>query len=89
MGTETRNPRGVTGEPERWRRNHWVNQVAIHAEMRPDEVALRFCGADTTWRQLRERSEQLADALARRGVSGGDRVIILMLNNTEIGRAHV
>ena len=70
-------------QPLRSRRNHWINQVAIHADMRPDAVAFRFNGADTTWKQLHDRSEALADALARRGVGFGDRVLIVMLNHTE------
>ncbi|WP_416567274.1 fatty-acid--CoA ligase FadD5 [Nocardia testacea] len=70
-------------EPIRSRRNHWNNQIATHAVMRPDEVALRFRGADTTWRQLHERSQKFADALARRGIGFGDRVLILALNYPE------
>ncbi|MFC9994346.1 fatty-acid--CoA ligase FadD5 [Nocardia sp. NPDC127526] len=70
-------------EPIRSRRNHWVNQVATHAAMRPDQVAFRFQGTDTTWSQLHERSERFADALARRGVGFGDRVLLLALNYVE------
>ncbi|MEC3914256.1 fatty-acid--CoA ligase FadD5 [Nocardia sp. CDC160] len=70
-------------EPIRSRRNHWVNQVATHAAMRPDHVAFKFKGVDTTWKQLHERSEKFADALSRRGVGFGDRVLILALNYTE------
>ncbi|QLY30980.1 long-chain-fatty-acid--CoA ligase [Nocardia huaxiensis] len=70
-------------EPIRSRRNHWVNQIATHAAMRPAQVAFRFKGVDTTWKQLHERSEKFADALARRGVGFGDRVAILALNYTE------
>ncbi|MTE14654.1 fatty-acid--CoA ligase FadD5 [Nocardia aurantiaca] len=70
-------------EPIRSRRNHWVNQIATHAAMRPDHVAFRFKGVDTTWKQLHERSEKFADALSRRGVGFGDRVLILALNYTE------
>ena len=70
-------------QPLRSRRNHWNNQVAVHAMMRPDEVAFRYSGKDTTWQQLNDRSEALADALARRGVGHGDRVLIVMLNHTE------
>ncbi|MDQ2629197.1 MAG: fatty-acid--CoA ligase FadD5 [Actinomycetota bacterium] len=73
----------MTAQPLRSRRNHWVNQVAIHAEMRPDAVAFRCRGTDTSWRQLHERSERLASALFRRGISFGDRVLIVMLNHTE------
>lgn len=73
----------MTAQPLRSRRNHWVNQVAIHAEMRPDAVAFRCRGTDTSWRQLHDRSERLAAALFRRGISFGDRVLIVMLNHTE------
>ncbi|MCC3318142.1 fatty-acid--CoA ligase FadD5 [Nocardia africana] len=72
-----------TDEPIRSRRNHWNNQIATHALMRPDAVAIRFRGQDTTWKQLHERSLKFADALARRGVGFGDRVLILALNYTE------
>ncbi|WP_405134194.1 fatty-acid--CoA ligase FadD5 [Nocardia sp. NBC_01388] len=70
-------------EPIRSRRNHWVNQIATHATMRPANVAFRFKGVDTTWLRLHERSERFADALARRGVGFGDRVLLLALNYTE------
>ncbi|MET8876447.1 fatty-acid--CoA ligase FadD5 [Nocardia sp. NPDC004604] len=70
-------------EPLRSRRNHWNNQIASHAQMRPDAVAVRFRGVDTTWRQLHERSLKFADALARRGIGFGDRVLILALNYPE------
>ncbi|QIS23765.1 fatty-acid--CoA ligase FadD5 [Nocardia terpenica] len=70
-------------EPVRSRRNHWNNQLATHARMRPDAVAIRYRGADTTWRQLHERSQRFADALARRGIGFGDRVLILALNHPE------
>ena len=55
-------------EPIRSRRNHRNNQIASHAQMRQDAVAVRFRGVDTTWRQLHERSLKFADALARRGI---------------------
>ncbi|WP_062981644.1 fatty-acid--CoA ligase FadD5 [Nocardia anaemiae] len=70
-------------EPIRSRRNHWNNQIASHAQMRPDAVAVRFRGVDTTWRQLHERSLKFADALSRRGIGFGDRVLILALNYPE------
>ncbi|MEV0249693.1 fatty-acid--CoA ligase FadD5 [Nocardia sp. NPDC050712] len=70
-------------EPIRSRRSHWNNQLATHALMRPDAVALRFRGQDTTWAQLHTRSEKFADALARRGVGFGDRVLLLALNYPE------
>ncbi|MFD1814810.1 fatty-acid--CoA ligase FadD5 [Rhodococcus gannanensis] len=70
-------------QPLQSRRNHWNNQVATHALMRPEETALRFLGATTTWAGLHGRSEALADALHRRGVGFGDRVLIVMLNRPE------
>ncbi|NMN96331.1 fatty-acid--CoA ligase FadD5 [Antrihabitans stalactiti] len=73
----------AVAEPLRSRRNHWVNQVAIHAQMRPDAPAFRYLGTDTSWKQLHDRSEAFADALARRGVGWGDRVLIVMLNHVE------
>ncbi|MEB3031721.1 fatty-acid--CoA ligase FadD5 [[Mycobacterium] nativiensis] len=73
----------MIAQPLRSRRNHWMNQVAIHAEMRPESVAFRCRGIDTTWRQLHDRSQRLAGALFRRGISFGDRVLIVMLNHTE------
>src|SRR5579875_1802922 len=51
--------------------------------MQPQGTALRFCGTTLTWAQLRRRVAALADALSRRGVGFGDRVMILMLNRTE------
>ena len=56
--------------------------MAVHAQMKPDSVAFRYRGADTTWAQLNRRIEALADALARRGVGQGDRVLVVMLNHT-------
>ncbi|MEV0462560.1 fatty-acid--CoA ligase FadD5 [Nocardia tengchongensis] len=70
-------------EPIRSVRNHWVNQIATHAAMRPDHVAFKLEGAETTWKQLHERSEKFAGALSRRGVGFGDRVVLLALNYTE------
>ncbi|OBH19573.1 long-chain-fatty-acid--CoA ligase [Mycolicibacter terrae] len=74
-------------QPYRARRQNWVNQLDRHALMQPDAPALRFLGQTTTWAQLRERVGALADALSRRGVGFGDRVMILMLNRTEFVEA--
>ncbi|RMI31494.1 fatty-acid--CoA ligase FadD5 [Nocardia stercoris] len=63
------------------RRNNWINQIATHATMRPDGLAVRYRGNDTTWRQLHDRFEKLADALSRRGVGFGDRVLVLAFNH--------
>src|ERR1700756_4300702 len=51
--------------------------------MQPNATALRFLGNTVTWDGLHRRVVALADALSRRGVAFGDRVMILMLNRTE------
>ena len=74
-------PRTSTrGEPLRSTRNHWMTWVETHALMRPDGVAFRFLGNDTTWAALRRRVADLASGLAGRGVGSGDRVLLLTLN---------
>ncbi|KUI05419.1 long-chain fatty acid--CoA ligase [Mycolicibacterium acapulense] len=72
-----------TAQPYLARRQNWTNQLARHALMQPDATALRHLGKTTTWRELDARVNALAGALSRRGVSFGDRVLILMLNRTE------
>ncbi|MBV8930350.1 MAG: long-chain-fatty-acid--CoA ligase [Mycobacteriaceae bacterium] len=72
-----------TDEPYRSRRQNWITQLARHALMQPDTTAFRFLGKTLTWGELHGRLEALADALSRRGVGFGDRVLILMLNRTE------
>jgi len=77
-------PRTSTrGEPLRSTRNHWMTWVETHALMRPDDVAFRFLGNDTTWAALRRRVADLASGLAGRGVGSGDRVLLLTLNRPE------
>lgn len=73
----------AVSEAQRSRRTNWNNQIARHAQMISDRTALRFLGDSITWSTLDARVEKLADALARRGVSFGDRVLILMLNRPE------
>ena len=70
-------------QPYLARRQNWTNQLARHSLMQPDATALRFAGQTTTWRELDRRVNALADALSRRGVAYGDRVMILMLNRPE------
>ncbi|MCW2651688.1 MAG: Long-chain-fatty-acid--CoA ligase [Mycobacterium sp.] len=72
-----------TEQPYLARRQNWSNQLSRHAMMQPDKTALRFLGKTTTWRELDRRVDALADALDRRGVGFGDRVLILMLNRPE------
>jgi fatty-acyl-CoA synthase len=73
----------ATDQPYLARRQNWINQLERHALMQPDAPALRFLGNTLTWAELRRRVAALADALSRRGVGFGDRVMILMLNRTE------
>ncbi len=70
-------------QPYLARRQNWVNQLERHALMQPNATALRFLGKTVTWADLRRRVSALADALSRRGVGFGDRVMVLMLNRTE------
>ncbi|GAB2920928.1 fatty-acid--CoA ligase FadD5 [Rhodococcus aerolatus] len=78
--TPTREP---APEPDLARRNHWVAHVARHAHERPDHPALRCRGVSTTYAQLHDRAARLASALARRGVSRGDRVALVTTNRSE------
>jgi fatty-acyl-CoA synthase len=73
----------TTEQPYAARRQNWTNQLARHALMQPDATALRYLGQTTTWAELQHRVNALADALSRRGVRYGDRVLILMLNRPE------
>jgi fatty-acyl-CoA synthase len=73
----------ATDQPYRARRQNWTTQLARHALMHPDAPALRFLGKTLTWGQLDRRVTALADALSRRGVAFGDRVLILMMNRPE------
>ena len=70
-------------QPYRSRRQNWTNQLGRHALMQPEATALRFLGKTHTWGQLDRRVTALANALSRRGVGFGDRVMILMLNRPE------
>jgi len=70
-------------QPYLARRQNWVNQLERHALMQPNGTALRFLGNTVTWAELRRRVAALADALSRRGVGFGDRVMVLMLNRAE------
>ena len=70
-------------QPYLARRQNWTTQLARHALMQPDQIALRFLGVSTTWGELDRRVTELAGALHRRSVRFGDRVLILMLNRPE------
>lgn len=77
----------TTEQPYLSRRQNWTNQLARHALMQPNATALRFMGRTTTWGEFDHRVTRLADALHRRGVGFGDRVMILMLNRPEFVEA--
>ncbi len=77
----------ATEQPYLARRQNWCNQLERHALMQPGATALRFLGNTVTWGALHRRVSALADALSRRGVGFGDRVMILMLNRTEFVEA--
>ena len=72
-----------TEQPYLARRQNWTNQLSRHALMQPEDTAIRFMGKSITWAELDRRVSALADALSRRGVAFGDRVMILMLNRPE------
>ena len=55
---------------------HW-------AAVRPDHPALRWAGGELTYRELDERTNRLAQALAAAGVGRGDRVAYLDKNSPE------
>ncbi|GAA2977352.1 fatty-acyl-CoA synthase [Microbacterium terrae] len=73
--------------PSAARRNHWMNQVAGHASMKPDATAFRFVGQSWTWGQVDSHMDAFAAALQRRGVAAGDRVLLLTLNRPEVVEA--
>ena len=77
----------ATEQPYLSRRQNWSNQLARHALMQPGATAIRFMGRTTTWADFDHRVSKLAEALHRRGVRQGDRVMILMLNRPEFVEA--
>ncbi|MDQ1672527.1 MAG: fatty-acyl-CoA synthase, partial [Frankiaceae bacterium] len=50
------------------RRYTWLTQLDRHASQMPERTALRFQGSGTTWRELKDRVDWLAAALAERGI---------------------
>lgn len=69
------------------RRNNWNTWVATHAEMNPHGEAFRYLGETTTWAQLHRNIGHFGDALARRGVRKGDRVMLITLNSPQFVEA--
>ncbi|QVI28347.1 fatty-acyl-CoA synthase [Mycolicibacterium neoaurum] len=79
----TQSATSSTEQPYLARQQNWSNQLSRHALMQPDKTALRFLGQTTTWADLDRRVDALAAALHSRGITAGDRVLILMLNRPE------
>ena len=66
------------------RRLSYGEQLARTTRKTPDALALKFEGKQRTFRELDERVTRLANALADRGVSYGDRVATFMMNRLEV-----
>ena len=71
------------------RRMSHGEQLARTARRSPGTVAFRFGDVDRTFAELDERVNRLANALAERGVSYGDRVATLMMNRTEVAETYL
>lgn len=57
--------------------------VRGHVRQRPDQVAIVFEGRDITWRDLDERSNRVAHALAAAGIAPEDRIARVDKNTPE------
>ena len=66
------------------RRLSYGEQLARTARKTPDARALKFGDEERAFRKLDERVTRLANALADRGVSYGDRVATFMMNRLEV-----
>jgi len=60
-----------------------ADMLQSRAAASPEHPAILFEGTTTTYRQLDERSSQLAHAMAARGIAAGDRVAIFLPNLPE------
>lgn len=69
--------------PPAIRRNHWMNHIRTQASRQPDAPMLKFLGETTSWSQMVDAMERISAALARRGVTAGDRVLLLTLNHPQ------
>ena len=69
------------------RRLHWMNMLSLHAQDRPDEVALTGADGTETWGSFEARVSAVAADLQERGVTRGDRVFILGLNSVAYATA--
>ena len=57
--------------------------VRLHGQERPDQIAIVFGDREVTWREIDERSSQLANALAAAGVQAGDRIARIEKNGPD------
>lgn len=72
------------GEPLR----HMGDLPDMGAERYPDHPAIVFQGEETTYRDLKERSNQVANMLADNGVEPGDRVALYIPNTKQFPEAY-
>lgn len=71
-------------QPFHSRRMHWMNMLDLHATDRPEEIAVTTATENISWLELQGRVHAMAaDLQHTRGVSPGDRVLILALNSAE------
>lgn len=62
---------------------HFNRYIAHWSLRRPDRMALSCLGETITWREIDERSAQIAAFLAERGIEPGDRVALLAENSID------
>ena len=74
---------GVPHSLQPYPRTTLVDLLRSAASERPDHPALLFKGARMTYRELDEKTDALAAALATIGVRKGDRVALLMPNSPQ------
>lgn len=53
------------------------------ARWRPNDIAIKFGGVSTSWRELDTRTNELAAGLVERGIGRGDRMGLLLTNCLE------
>ena len=53
------------------------------ARWRPDELAIKYAGIETSWKELNSRTSDLAAGLAGKGIVKGDRIALLLTNCME------
>ncbi len=76
--------RGVPQSLKPYPEKTLADVVRSHAEQKPDQVAFFFMGAQTSWRELEEKSSTLAAAFVGAGLRKGERVALLMPNSPQL-----